>query len=117
MRPTITFTGYTEWHEEFTVDLKLVAKFNDEEIEVFSPTIAQSKAVDSVLDKNFRILVEEVLTNALKILHDKGEFEMNVSNMLLMDKMSMFNIKQTVGFNMDLYKSCRNTNVLLQGIW
>lgn len=117
MLHVLKFTSYTEEHSEFEVDLTLTAEFEGETLVATSPTIAQSKAVDSVLDKHFRMLVEDVVDQALKHAVEKGLVNINLSGMTYMDKMSMVFIRQTVGFTNDLYKSCRNVSVVLLGIW
>lgn len=117
MLHTLKFTRYEEAHDEFTVELKLEAEFEGEVLNGFSPAIAQSKAVDSLLDKHFRMMVEDVVDQALRVAADKGLLNINLSGMTFQDKISMFFIRQTVGFTNDLYKSCRHVNVTLLGIW
>lgn len=117
MLHVLKFTRYEEAHDEFTVELKLEAEFEGERMYGFSPTIAQSKAVDSLLDKHFCMMVEDIVDQALKSAVEKGLLNINLSGMTFQDKISMFFIRQTVGFTNDLYKSCRNVSVLLVGIW
>lgn len=117
MLHVLKFTSYAEVHDEFTVDMTLTAEFEGETLTATSPTIAQSKAVDSVLDKAFRSLVEDIVEQALKVSAEKKLLDINLGGMTFQDKMSMFFIRQTVGFTNDMYKSCRNVNVILLGIW
>lgn len=117
MLRVLKFTNYSEVHDEFTVDMTLTAEFEGETLTATSPAIAQSKAVDSVLDKGFRVLVESIVDQALKVSVEKKLLDTNLGGMSFQDKMSMFFIRQTVGFTNDMYKSCRNVNVILLGIW
>lgn len=117
MLHTLKFTRYEEVHDEFAVEMKLEAEFEGEKLNGFSPTIAQSKAVDSLLDKHFRLMVEDVVNQALHVAIERGLLNINLSGMTFQDKLSMFYIRQTVGFTNDLYKSCRHVSVVLTGIW
>lgn len=117
MLHVLKFTRYEEVHSEFTVEMKLEAEFEGEILNGFSPTIAQSKAVDSVLDKHFRVMVEDVIDQALRIALERSLLNINLSGMTLQDKISMLYMRQTVGFTNDVYKACRNVEVLLLGIW
>lgn len=113
----LKFTRYEESHDEYAVEMKLEAEFEGEKLNGFSPTIPQSKAVDSLLDKHFRLMVEDVVNQALYVATERGLLNINLSGMTFQDKISMFMIRQTVGFTNDLYKSCRHVSVVLTGIW
>lgn len=117
MLHVLKFTRYEEARDEFTVELKLEAEFDGEKLHGFSPTIAKSKAVDSVLDKHFRMMVEDIVDQALMCAAEKGLLNINLAGMTFADKMSLMFVRQTVGFTNDLYKSCRNVSVALLGIW
>lgn len=117
MLHTLKFTQYEETHDEFTVNMMLTAEFEGETIVAHSPDIAQSKAVGSVLDKHFRLLVEDIIGDVIRIAKEKGLLNINTDGMTFQDKISMFYIRQTVGFTNDLYKSCRHVSVVLTGIW
>lgn len=117
MLHTLKFTRYEEVRDEFTVELKLEAEFEGERLNGFSPVIAQSNAVDSLFDKHFRLMVEDVINQALHVAIERGLLNINSSGMTFQDKISMFYIRQTVGFTNDLYKSCHHVSVILMGIW
>jgi len=117
MLQSIKFTRYHEDHTEFTVQLTLEAEYEGQKFSAISEEIAQSKAVDSVLDKKFRNLVEQIIDDVLKVVTDAGKNELNLHGMNMMDKLALFYIRQTVGFTNDVHKSCRNVNIILMGIW
>jgi len=117
MKPILTFTDYIEDHEEFVVQITLVAKFEGEVYTAVSPNISQSKATDVVLDKHYRQLLEEVTYDVLSHMRIKGTYEMNPSHMTLLDKFSVFDIKQTVGFNNGIHDARRNPEILMDAIW
>jgi hypothetical protein len=117
MLHVLKFTSFEEVHDEFTVNMTLTAEFEGETIVTHSPVIAQSKAVDSNLDKHFRMLVEDIISEALRIAKEKDLLKINIDGMTFQDKISMFMVRQTVGFTNDLYKSCRHVSVVLTGIW
>jgi hypothetical protein len=117
MLQSIKFTRYQEHHTDFTVQLTLNAEYEGQKFEAVSHEIAQSKAVDSLLDKTFRVLVEQIVDDILKVATETGKNELNLHGMNMMDKLALFYIRQTVGFTNDVHKSCRNVNVILLGIW
>lgn len=117
MLQSIKFTEYKEVHDEFVVQLTLSAEYEGQTFEVVSPEIAQTKAVDSLLDKTFRVLVEELVDDVLRVAKEKGHIKLNTHGMNMMDKLALFYIRQTVGFTNDVHRSCRNVNIILLGIW
>lgn len=116
MLNVLKFTRYVKTHDEFTVELKMEAEFEGEVLNGFSPVITQSKTMDSLLDKHFRMMVEDVVDQALRLSVEKGLLNVDLYGMSFMDKMSLISIRQTVGFTNDLHKHCCTVSVALLGI-
>lgn len=116
MKPTLIFTDYIEEHDEFIVTLDIVAKMNDQQFVYVSPQISQLKATDDVLNHYFRLGLNDIFSQAMEVLVRNGDIKINVSGMVLLDKMSFFDIKQTVPFNNSLHENCRETNILFAGL-
>lgn len=117
MKPVLTFVEYTEEHDEFKVEVGLKAVFNNKTVTCTYPAISQRIATDGVLDGIFRKLIDDAATEAL-IQHtvESPDF-LNHHEMSLSDKLSIFDIRQTVEFNNSLHQHFRATDVILAAIW
>ncbi|QYN79921.1 hypothetical protein PQD71_gp028 [Kosakonia phage Kc263] len=115
MKPVLTFTDYIEERDEFVVTMEILAKIGDEQFVFVSPKLSETRATDAILDRYYRMGLEDIFTRALQYLEKSGQMGMNVHGMTLMDKMSFFDIKQTVVYNNALHQNHRETNILFAG--
>lgn len=116
MKPVLTFTDYIEEHDEFIATIEILAKMGNEQFIYVSPKISEARATDYVMDNYYRRGLEEIFTRALQYLEKQGDMDMSIHGMTLMDKMSLFDVKQTVTFNNSLHENFRETNILFMGL-
>lgn len=117
MKPILKFTGYTEWRDEFKVDLTLKAEVNGKKFEGFSPAISIFKETDAKLDSAFVNMVDDITREAMDYLIIQGIEMMDPRNMTVSDRLSQFEVKQTVEFNNNVNEFYRDIDIILGAIW
>lgn len=113
MKPVITFTDYIENNDEQTFSIELLAKVNGKLIKAVSPYVAKD-ILDEDVKRNLLLNALDMIARAAAIEYKKEGIELpNTVAMNLLDMYSMFDVKQSKQFNIDMLNAGRDPHILL----
>jgi hypothetical protein len=117
MKPVLIFKKYNEDHNEFTISINLVCSVNGKEYEADTGLFSSFRSNDTVRLNKFVNLVEEVTREVMDDLIKAGDSMMDPREMVLSDRLSLFDIKQTPEFNNALEEFGQSNSIILDAIW
>lgn len=115
MKHTLTFTDYIEINENGLFSIELIARLGGTYvIKASTKPLVVSKTDKPVI---FRNCLDLILIKVKLKLGDQGYKVFMDNNSPLIDKLSIFNIKQTPSFSNELHVAGQETNILMAAIW
>lgn len=117
MKPILIFTEYKEDHGEFATSMEMSCSVNGNICTAHSGDFSTAKATDQLMDIKFVNLLDQLTREVMDALIKSGAPMMDPREMVLVDRLSLFEIKQTVEFNNQLNGHFRDTSIITKAIW
>lgn len=117
MKPVLTFTNYFEELSNSDLQLEIIGVVGDIPVNVvvgLTPNITYN---NKDLDNLFRTAMQDFCFKAIQSVREENKDFPNPSGMLLMDMLSLFEIKRAVPFINGMVKHNRDSSVILEAIW
>lgn len=117
MKPVLTFTDFIENKDGVMYSMELIATIEGRVIKGITLPVAAELADHAVLENLFRQALDKIFYHAGHVIAETRTDVMPVTGATLLDKLSMFEIKQTTQFNHDIADFRPGLNIITQAIW